>query len=434
MRREAATGAGLWVVILIAAAATVFVGAPSAPAHPAPPAGFCLPAPCPTTTTTAPPRTTSTSSSTSTTSTTSTTTVATPTTVPDSPYSVGFQPCGGADAAGPCTLEPTRVVVGYTGNPPGSVQLAWKPDGRPSSAPQPTASSVTMQWQDGTACGSAQRCFPWPTQVTDGGVILNGSYQLVVCDSQGCKSPVGIGLAAPPAAPTRVQARASGPSVTVSWLPPPAAPPDLIGYSVLRGDRPIYSCSVDGLGPSAAVRCPPSLAVADRPGNGSFTYSVTAQRLGSAANGQDVVSSAPAGAAGPVTVPGQATATGAQGAGPGASFSASPLIGGAGAAVTPGAPVSLAPAGQAAGGSGASPEPGESAAPQNLQYPSDDPVVGKSAMAVNVGEHAAKTDVVPLGVLAIGFLILAVAAHVLYLREQLSVIQARLASARGGHA
>ena len=430
----------LWVMVLLAAAGTFCFGASPARARTAPPeAGPCLPPLCPTSSSSSSTTSSTSSTSTSTTSTTTvtSTTVAAPTTVPGSPYSVGFLPCG-PDSNGECSQEPTQVELHYAGTGPAAVQLSWQSAGRASGAPAPPTTTVGLPWSTGAGCGSGLRCWPWPAQMTDSSYVLNGTYQLEVCESysqgncQTTSPSVTIKLAAPPGPPTHVQARSSGNQVDVTWQPPTGAPPDLVGYAVARDGRALYSCSTDGLGPAASVACPSSLSAMDRPGNGSFTYTVSAMRLGATTDAANVVPSAAAGAGSPVTVPGAVTtpADVNTGRAAGAMFTPAPVIGGSGSvvpgvsAVSSGRP-SLA--GPAAAGTAASPVAG---APANLQYPSDDPVVGRSALGVKVGGGRSKPDVVPAGMVALAILILTIAGHFLYLRAEVGRLQARLVAAR----
>lgn len=434
-----------WILVLVGAGLAVAVGAsPSRAAAQPEPAAICFPVPCTTvpstiaaTTTVAPPPPTDS------TTTSSTTTVATPpTTLANPAYTVAFVPCG--TTTGPCDQEPGQVQVRYGTVAPAAVELQWVSRGRAAAAPAPSTASVTLLGADGSACGPSALCWQWPAQMTDASYILNGSYQVVACDTyaqaqcQASTAAMPVGLAVPPGEPRGVQVARSGTAVVVSWHPPAAAPPDLVGYTIRRDGRAIWMCSTDGLGPGRPVRCPPSMAVADQPGDGTFTYAVSAMRLGVDSSDQNVVSSAGAGGAdgGKVTVTGATAgiAGGGGGAGSSPGFTPSPVIGSAGTTV------GLSPVGIAAPvavGSGAGPalgaagNPQNPQNPQNLQYPStDDPVVGHSALALQVHPSAARTDVAPVAVLALGLLVLAVAAHFLYLRVAVGVVEARLAGAR----
>lgn len=469
VRQRLAVAGALWAAgVLIAAGAaagvalgaSLFLGASPAVARPASSGtAICLPYPCPTTTTsttttttTAPPTTAPGSGTTSTSSTTaaqwSSTTVATPpSSVPSSPYSAGFLPCGTAatgpstgPATGPCTQEPVRVELQYRdgASPPEAIELQWVSDGRPATSPAPASLLVKLAWSSGSDCGSNLRCWPWPGQMSDSSFVLNGTYRVVPCGTYstgncGTAFPaVTIGLAVPPGPPAAVQARSAGGEVTMSWKPPAASPPDLVGYAVSRNGRNVYACSIDGLGPGASVPCPRSLTVADHPGNGRYRYAVAALRLGVDSTAGAVVASAyvpNAGAAVPVPGPVTGRGPGAGGAGPG--FTPSPVIGGSVGLIQSGGTVSPTGfRGQDLGGVDAAPDLGAPGTPQNLRYP-DQPAVGRSsALSVRIAGDRSRSDVVHLAVLALGVLALAIAAHILYLRQELAALQGRLAARR----
>lgn len=431
----------LWALVLVAATVSVIVG--SSPARARAAVSACILG-CGTTSSS------STSSSTSSTSssTSSTTTAPPPTSTPPA-YPAAFVPCG--STSGPCNQEPQQIRVDYaTAGPAAALQLAWVSRGRASGAPAPASASVTLTWSDGSACGSGFWCWAWPPGMTDSSFVLNGTYQVAACgteDNGACgapSSPQDIQVAAPPGPPTQVTARVSDTQVAVSWRPPAAAPPDLAGYTVARNGADVYSCSLDGLGPGASVPCPGSLTFADHPGNGRYTYTVRSVRLGADTAADDTVPStatpaaggavtvaapAPAGGTGPSPGgggdPGGGTG-GTGGAGSLGGFTPSPVIGGAGAIGG-----SLGPDPGAASGQGLPGAPAQPGAPQNLQYPSDNPVVGKATpLALDVHGGPGRTDVVPAGILALGLLLLAIAAHFLYLRAELGAVQGRLAGAR----
>ncbi|HET6874272.1 MAG TPA: fibronectin type III domain-containing protein, partial [Acidimicrobiales bacterium] len=421
-----------WVGVLILAAVMVLVGAgrahaqaPGAPQAVRSDCGFfCPPS---TTTTTLPP--------------TTTTTVATSTTTtPPAPYTVSFSPCSGTTNPGPpCTQSPDQIQVQYPARAPAAVVRSWDASGRSAAAPSPDSLSVTLPASDGTACGTDLICWPWPSGMTDGSFILNGTYQVAVCPapdanydstSGTCRATdpaQNIGLAVPPSPPTGVTAKSAGNQVTLSWKAPAQAPPDLVGYSVSRGSTVVYTCSTDDLGPGSATPCPASLTVADRPGNGEYTYSVSSIRLGVDTNNANVVTShAVEDSAGVITVPGPVTGGGAGAGSQGGLGGPVQTSGGNTSAIgtvlgTDGGTLVTLPTVQGTGSAAASsPVP-------NLKYPADSPVVGKSSdVALKVNDSASRPDIVPVTVLALGILILAIAAHFLYLRVELGVIQARL--------
>ena len=312
-----------------------------------------------------------------------------------------------------------------------------------AAAPAPDATSVILSWSDGTDCRTDVRCWGWPTRLTSASYVLNGTYQVVPCgtyDGTSCGQTFqtqNVQLAVRPGAPVSLSATSSAREVTVHWSPPTAQPPDLAGYSLSRNDRAVYNCSVNGLGPYASVPCPSALTVADHPGDGTYTYSVSTLRLGvDSASSSLLASAATSASNGPVTVPGAAPGsggtgptggTGGTGGGPG--FTSTPVIGGTGTPGSGGSAVTPVPGAGAVVGTGADPVAAPAPA-QNLHYPSsDNPVVGRSsALALKVAP--VRTDVAPVAVLALGLLILAIAAHFLYLRVEMGVVQARMGTQR----
>lgn len=427
MRRRAISL--LWVLILVAAAVMFVVAGTT---HGGRAAAQSCPILCPTTTKAT--TTTSTTSTTTTTTvapTTTTTTAPPPTTNPSGGTGAdpaALVPCSKTGAA-TCDQPPTKIQVRYpNGSPPAAVEVDWVADGRPSADPSPGSPSAALPWSAGSDCGSDLRCWSWPSAVTDHAAILNGTYRLVPCGGYTTGSPSGscqsklqattVGLAVPPGPPTAVNAVASGPQVTLSWRPPASAPPDLAGYQVSRNGKAVYGCALSGLGPAGSASCPNPLTVVDRPGNGTYTYAVSAVRLGVDAASQHAVASAPAlDAGGLVSVPGTAS-------GPNRVGSPSPVIGAPGTMIDFGPPPAgaSAPAVALPGENGSAADP--NASPQNLQYPVADPLAGKSStLALHVGETAPRPDVVPVGILGLGILVLAIAAHLVYLRSRVAAIQ-----------
>lgn len=421
------------LVVLLVTGAAIFAGAAAVTALSARPAYSqvdqpCIPSPlCPTSTTAAPPVTESTTTVPSTTSTTITsTTVAAP-----SVYTVSFSPCG--DTTGACDEDPGQIQLLYpAGAPPQAVEVNWEPGDRSASAPSPAATSVVLQFVNGANCGTQEQCWPWPSTLTDQSFVLNGTYQVVTCftyQDGNCTQPdtQSIGLAVPPDPPQKVTASSSGSAVTLSWQAPSQTPPDLAGYTVSRNGTAVYTCSIDGLAAGVDTSCPSSLTVTDHPGDGSYTYTVAALRLGAA--GDDLISSpAVEDGGGEVVVPGSSAGQGGSG---GQTVGSSPVIGSVGTVAPSTSPtVATTPSGTATvetlpGESGQ--DPTVASVPQNLRYPTSDPVTGKSASALSlkVDQPPTRTDLVPAGVLALGLIVLAIAAHFLYLRVELSVMDSR---------
>jgi hypothetical protein len=351
---------------------------------------------------------------------------------------VSFSPCGSSSAGTPCDQDPKQIQVQYPASAPAAVVVSWDASGRSAAAPSPDSLSATLPASHGTACGTDLICWPWPPGMTDGSFILNGTYQVAVCPAPDANydSSTGtcratdpaqnIGLAVPPGPPTGVTAQSAGSQVTLSWKAPAQAPPDLVGYSVSRDSTVVYTCSTDDLGPGAATPCPASLTVADRPGNGEYTYSVSSIRLGVDTNNSDVLTSrAVEDSAGVITVPGPVAGGGGTGSQSGLGTPVQTSGGGTLAIGTvlgtDGGTLITLPAVQGSGSAAAN------SPVQNLKYPADNPVVGKSSdVALKVADSASHPDIVPVTVLALGILILAIAAHFLYLRVELGVLQARL--------
>ena len=345
---------------------------------------------------------------------------------------VAFLPCG--SGSGPCTTPPKQVEVIYpAGADAPSTEVAWQKAS--SSAPQPVSSTVTLDPSQSVPCSGAAPapsgqqtvCWPWPGGLMDKGFILNGTYRVTPAGQK----PSTMGLAVPPAAPRQVVATGTTDSVALSWQPSAAPEPDLAGYALTRNGQPVYYCSTDGMGPGANIPCAKPLGVTDHPGAGKWTYALSALRLGvDDASADTVISPQVPAAPGPVTLSGPAAGNGT---GPGALSPAglAPLPSAVGT-VDAASSGSATAADPAALGSGDPGTPPETAPVQNLKYPGpDNPVVGKqSQLALKVGEPGPQTDVVPVAVLALGIIALAIAAHFLYLRVQLGLVEARVAERR----
>ena len=451
----------LWALILIAAVAAVGLARP-APARAAAQPGqvcfvFCPPASSTTTApspTTLPPPTTLPAPTTTVPG--ATTTVPAPTTTTTTvPAPSGGGKGGGAaltpcspEPSGACSQDPTQVQVDYPkGAQPAGTEVTFVTTGRSPSAPEPVTGTVVLAAADAHPCpgapaGEAALCWNWPSGLRDGAFILNGTYRVTPCsDTTGghCRaattfSPASVGVAVPPQSPGQAAADVSGSQVTVHWSPAADPEPDLVGYAVSRDGQVVYACSTDGLGPGAGTPCPADLTIADHPGDGRWSYAVTALRLGADTAAADVLTSAPTAI--------QGASVSVAGAAPGASSGSGPLVplagfapetSGAGTVATGGFatnPPAVASGSSAGGLAGAAGDPAPSTAPvQNLAYPGDGGVVGKSQdLALKVGEPGPHTDIVPVAVLALGIIALAVAAHFLYLRVELGLLEARRAA------
>lgn len=419
-----------WALVLVAAAVSVGLGASASRARAATTSPtFCFPpGTCPTTTTTTRPTDTTTTvpETTSTTAPAATTTTTVP---PPSPYTATFVPCLTKGASGPCNQTPQQLEVGYQpGTTPPAVEVDWVANGRSAAAPNPASTSAVLAWSDGSPCGANQQCWPWPSALTDGAFVLNGTYQVAACGtytSGTCQStlqPSSVGLAVRPNPPASVSATSAGTEVTVQWVPPGDAPPDLAGYTLSRDGHDLYTCSTDDLGPGASVPCPQPLTVADHPGNGRFAYAVRSIRLGVDTASRNIVASAALDAAGgAVTVPGSTPGSGGVGTtggsipvtvagGDGSNRGVNVSLSGPTTTVR-GAPTATIPAGSQAGTTG------------SVGRVADPP--DRSALRLKVPSH---TDVVPVAVLALGILALAVAAHFLYMKVEGRVVVSRFIS------
>lgn len=209
-----------------------------------------------------------------------------------------------------------------------------------SAAGHPGWSTSVPHW-----CGQASCAFT----LTSGALPYNGRYTLTVSATES-DPPVGstttqsasssFSLAVAPAAPSGVTAVPSGDGseVDLSWNPNPE--PDLVGYQVDR--------SPQGAGFPTTVTSPSFVDTGVSPG-GTYAYSITAVRAG--ATSGSTVASAPTGASASVPVPATDATPGSGGSGSGASGSGA---GGSGAAAGSGSggSGSSASGGSATGGRG----------------------------------------------------------------------------------
>ena len=452
--------AALWALALVAAVAAVVLVRPTPARAYDRPAQLCFFG-CPTTTTTAPTTTVPAPTTTvpaslpvpTTTIPAPTTTAPAPTTTTTTtvPARSGGGHGGGAtltpcapEPSGACSQDPAQIQVDYpTGSRPAGIEVAFLTTGRSPAAPEPVTGTVVLAAADAHPCpgapaGQQALCWTWPAGLRDGSFILNGTYRVTPCSGTAgghCQAsdvftPASIGVAVPPQPPGHASAAVSGSQVTVTWSPAADPEPDLVGYAVSRDGQVVYACSTNGLGPGAGTPCPHNLTIADHPGDGQWSYAVTALRLGADTSSADVLTSVPTAIDGAsVTV---------AGAGPAPSSGTGPLVplpgfapetSGAGTVSAGG--FTTTPAAVASGGlAGAAAEPAPATAPvRNLAYPGDGGVVGKSQdLALKVGEPGPHTDIVPVAVLALGIIALAIAAHFLYLRVELGLLEARRAA------
>lgn len=419
-----------------------------------------------TTTTRAATTTTTSATTTSTTSTTVATTTSSANTTttsapagggggsPNSPStSVGaaLLPCDPASNSSACTSEPRQLEVTYpSSKPPAQVEFSWVADqSRPAGAPEPGQTSVVLSVGQAATCdgaaapsqGTSQACWAWPAAIEDHNAVLNGSYQVTPCvsydgSSATCPAPAGaqpafVSLAAPPAPPRNVNATVSGQTVTVKWMPSSNPEPDLAGYAVTRNGQLAFSCNLFHSGQGGDQPCPNPLQAKDQPGGGWWIYQVSAVRLGSGSGSSSVVASdSSQGKATPVFVTGKPKPHPASPGGGSLDLPPVPIVGAFQSLFTStGSPAGTAAAPASAG----APFAGEAGVPpdvspvQNLNYPGsgDDPVVGAKSRDLALKISGSAPDVVPAGLAALALLILAIAAHLVYLRVQIGIIQAR---------
>ncbi len=358
---------------------------------------------------------------------------------PTTTITVAPAPCSPRPGDGACTLDPRTLTVTF---PSGTASLsgvvvAWTTTGRPVATPGPAQPTVALAVADGgckpvSESLPATTCsWPWPRGLEAAGstVVLNGTYLVTACANPALVSgsaspgppggspaaatvrcqaapdlgPAGIGLAVPPAPVGQVRATATsaatGSPVTVTWTGGPE--PDLAGYVVTRNGAMVFTCTLHGATIGSASPCGPKLAYTDRPpGGGLVTYSVAASRFAlDGTTAHDVVSA-----------PGTATLR----------LGGAPAVGSVG--VLPplpviGPPRTLPPLFPPVGS-------GTPDAPQSPPTTADPgfgnlPYRGSSEVASPVlanGAGSKQADVRGLGLIAAGLLVLAVAAHLLYLR------------------
>lgn len=343
---------------------------------------------------------------------------------PGRPFSVIAAPCNAEGSAGACTADPTGLVVSW---PPGApvvgVVVSWLGGDRPAGAPAPSSAAETLLDGSATCADSAAgtTCsWGWPggLRLPAGGQLLNGTYQVAPCGAgaappvaggsvSGCApvsglDPVVVTVSVAPAAPAAVTITGSG-AATLHWTPSPEA--DLAGYRVARDGIGIWVCSANGA-PGTTVACPADPGMTDSPPAGRHTYTVEALRYGPAAGA--LLSSAPSTVAVTISTSG-------------AALPAVPYSG----------PVPTLPAGRpappAAPATTVATDPGYQS---TLPYGSPPPSDATSLPALRSNGALARATATPaapssgqrdhLALFAAGMLLLAVAAHVIYLRSEIT--------------
>lgn len=215
------------------------------------------------------------------------------------PFVASTSPCSPAPGSSICTRPPATVAGTWpSGVTVGGVVVSWDGTGRPAGAPTPQTTSVPLPTSAATcnasADGTTTTCaWPWPAGLASGSTILNGTYRVDACattpsgsrPASGCQAPGGftpatVALGVPPATPGGfvASADASG-TVALRWAPAPEA--DVTGYQVARDGAVTYSCSSPWATGAAPV-CSPSPAASDSPRPGTHVYTLTAERSGPA--------------------------------------------------------------------------------------------------------------------------------------------------------
>ncbi|MCU4187428.1 hypothetical protein K6U06_23925 [Acidiferrimicrobium sp. IK] len=361
----------------------------------------------------------------------------TPSASADTALLVTPNPCGAPTAASGCTTDPTSLAASWpSADSVGGVTVAWQGQGRPAAAPAPADPDQALSVSKGTCTvtpsGPTTTCtWEWPAGLRhpSGGQLLNGSYLVTACSndptsangtgSPSCTAAAGLSSATVavgvvPAAPSGVAA--SGASrVTVNWNA--TSDPDLAGYRVTRDGTLIWTCAADGAG--GAGPCPASPSVADTPAAGHHTYGVTALAFGPSPSAPLLVS--PVAAAAIVVAPVSAAAAGGGGGGGGGggaqiALGPVPYVGPAvtvPAARAPSSPVTSAP-----------PAPADSGFAPTLPYnTSRAPAVPLAVSPRSPGEAGTGTSSASVrraALFALGMLILAIAAHLVFLRSEMA--------------
>ncbi|MDQ6838780.1 MAG: hypothetical protein M3137_10735, partial [Actinomycetota bacterium] len=216
-------------------------------------------------------------------------------------------------------------------------------------------------------------------------------------------APASVGLAVAPAPPGNPRAAGSASAVTVTWAA--GVEPDLAGYTVTRNDVAVFSCGLHGAPLPNSVPCGASLAYTDHPNIGGMVgYAVVAKRFGLDGNPAHDLTSLPA-------------ATSIRlGSGGIAALPPIPVIGNPFVAA-PVAPPTSAPVTGSPSVPATTVDPGSG----SLEY-------GPQSHAAAIGARSGTepghgTDVTHLALVAAGLLVLALAAHLLYLRGAVARFQ-----------
>lgn len=390
-------------------------------------------------------------------------TAAVASTSPPPTLPVSLSPCGSPTPSTPCQADPAQIQVDLpTDNSVQAVQVSWVGDPRrPSSAPVPAKQQVVLTTAAGpespVACqhptpppsGFAAFCWQWPASLDypSGGTewLLNGTYRVTPCSASSASTPCSYStefnsalteVAVAPSVPTGMSAQQSNGSVTVTWRPGPE--PDLVGYTISRNDQTVYTCTTDGAGPGAATACANPPVFYDRPGSGTWRYSVSSLRFGADASAAHVVASPAAPTS--LDVPVGPPSSSGGGSTPGQTYYGSPSPG---HAIVPPLPAAgtMRPAGfDGFGGVAGGAVPslanaegaggGISGSPGGMSYADDPALGGPLASGTLLRQQRAAHNVDVAAELAIAVLALALAVHAWYLRGELRAASVRVAARR----
>jgi hypothetical protein len=349
------------------------------------------------------------------------------------PLAATASPCHPASASGPCTIGPSQILVtAASGQTPTALEVKWVAEAAPAPNPSPSTTAVIATRCSSPAAGVT--CWPWPVSLERSGLVLNGTYQVVACGAGSttgtCSpdpsyNPATIEVAAPPTPPSSARATYNPAGITVTWTAPSSSFPQLVGYQITRSGHVIDSCSTVAGGPVSAPTCPSPLAFVDHPGPGSYTYTVSALGYGTTASPAALVRSAPATAAVVVPTP-QETET-----------SAPPQISQPSqeTAIATGPVVSVAPTGATSqapvttttlGASGVASPPTTTPSDQALPYTGTSKPSSQGVASGTPTENGPKNpDLDTWAALALALIILAVVAHLWYLRREVGAYRAQ---------
>lgn len=337
-------------------------------------------------------------------------------------------PCNPRPAGGGCALAPQSLAVSFPFSASGTtaalngVDVIWATTGRPPAAPRPAMPVTFLSLASGrctTPAGATPPTvctWPWPAglEAAGSGMVLNGTYTVAACSppsgtparSPDClpvasPAPADVVVSAPPGAPEGVRLSAASSSstspVAVTWTIGPE--PDLAAYTVSRNNQLVFACTLHGAAIAGAGPCGPSPSYTDRPNAaGHITYQVVARRFGATGGTANDVASPPTTAS--LTL------------GPPGTIGSLPPIQVLGVPASPTVVVPNTSSGPATTGpTTPSPDPG---GPGQLPFGSHAHVAVAAPGAAGAGRGS--SGVGRPALIAAGLLVLAVAAHLLYLK------------------